>query len=257
MADKLPWFKFYAQDWLTDPRVLSLTNEQRGIYHWLLCRQWHDGDLPGDVMHIYPLLPPGSDSAAVAYVLAMFFPPDPDTTRRSNPTLASQQLELEARHAAQAAGAAHARAVRSRKLRQTKELQRSASSVASRGRSKKEEPEVEDVVDKRIPVSVLTAGRAFFSDSKTRAARVGEVQMLLEGMRGGRFTPEAVARALGDMTATGTAFTPAILKKWAERATKLLDGEAGQRAGREALAGKSSLLRQPDANTGPSEDDFE
>lgn len=95
MADKLPWFPFYASDWVTDPRVLSLSNEQRGIFHWLLCRQWMDGDLPGDVMAVYPLLPPGSDSAAVAFVLTAFFPADPDTTRRSNPRLNDIRAEQE------------------------------------------------------------------------------------------------------------------------------------------------------------------
>lgn len=113
---KLPWFKFYVQDWLTDPRVLGLTNEQRGIFHWLLCRQWLDGDLPGDLMHIYPLLPPGSDSAAVAYVISTFFPGDPDTTRRANPRLQREQEEQEAKYAAKIRGAATARAAKGRKL---------------------------------------------------------------------------------------------------------------------------------------------
>src|SRR6188768_3005491 len=95
MANKLPWFPFYALDWISDNRVLALSNEQRGVFHWLLCRQWLDGSLPFDVMHVYPLLPPGSDSAAVGFVLHSFFPPDPDTNERRNPRLVEIAREQE------------------------------------------------------------------------------------------------------------------------------------------------------------------
>lgn len=36
----LPYLKFYTADWLADPRVRSLTLEERGFYFDLLCLMW-------------------------------------------------------------------------------------------------------------------------------------------------------------------------------------------------------------------------
>lgn len=138
MANKLPWFKFYVLDFITDNRVLTLTNEQRGVFLWLLCRQWVDGDLPGDVMHIYPLLPPGSDSAAVAYVLQTFFPPDPDTTRRRNPKLAEQQEEMESVQEIREATLVKARAAKSLKTKAVSDI---SPDIKGRIRSKNQKVE--------------------------------------------------------------------------------------------------------------------
>lgn len=113
MADKLPWFKFFVQDYITDKRVLRLNNEQRGIYVWLLCRQWQDGSLPYDVHEVYPLLPPGSESPAVAYILTEFFPADPDTNARRNPKLAEQQDKMQSIQAVREANLTAARAAKS------------------------------------------------------------------------------------------------------------------------------------------------
>lgn len=115
VANKLPWFKFYVLDFITDNRVLKLTNEQRGVYLWLLCRQWNDGALPYDVHDIYPLLPPGSESAAVAYVLTTFFPPDPDTNERRNTKLAEQQEERSSAYRSRVKSAGKARKARAHK----------------------------------------------------------------------------------------------------------------------------------------------
>lgn len=47
-----PYFPFYPQDWLADPKVAQLNYEERGVYFELLCRAWtfEDGScsLPDD-----------------------------------------------------------------------------------------------------------------------------------------------------------------------------------------------------------------
>lgn len=106
MAEKLPWFPLYACDFINSPRVSKLTNEQRGIYFWLLCRQWMDGSLPFDIHEVYHLFPIGSESPAIAYVLTTFFPPDPDTNLRRNPRLEEIRLEQERLRDSRKAGAA-------------------------------------------------------------------------------------------------------------------------------------------------------
>ena len=43
MADKLlPWFKFFATDWLSDANVRLMTSRQRGWYIDLLCWAWQE-----------------------------------------------------------------------------------------------------------------------------------------------------------------------------------------------------------------------
>ena len=49
-------FQFYAQDWLTDLKVRSLTPEARGIYLDLLCYSWIEGGLPADLRLISRIL---------------------------------------------------------------------------------------------------------------------------------------------------------------------------------------------------------
>lgn len=43
MADRFPWFPFYAADWRLSRTVREMTPEQRGGYVELLCVAWHDG----------------------------------------------------------------------------------------------------------------------------------------------------------------------------------------------------------------------
>ena len=47
--DKLPWFPFYAGEFLNDPKVMAMTNEQVGIYTKLLALQWREGSIPDDM----------------------------------------------------------------------------------------------------------------------------------------------------------------------------------------------------------------
>ena len=45
MADKLPWFPFYATDWLSDPTVRTMSSRQKGWYMDLLCFAWQEHGL--------------------------------------------------------------------------------------------------------------------------------------------------------------------------------------------------------------------
>jgi len=42
MKAKLPWFKFFATDWLSDPDVRVMSSRQRGWYIDLLCLAWQE-----------------------------------------------------------------------------------------------------------------------------------------------------------------------------------------------------------------------
>ena len=50
-----PWFPLYAADFLSDPKVVVLNNEELGIYFRLLCYHWIDGSLPDDDLELATL----------------------------------------------------------------------------------------------------------------------------------------------------------------------------------------------------------
>ena len=73
MAEGLPWFPFYASDWLTAKKVRRLTWSQRGVYATLLAEQWVGGALPCDHTEVAALV--GATPDDVRAVLdACFFP---------------------------------------------------------------------------------------------------------------------------------------------------------------------------------------
>jgi len=45
---RLPWFKFFARDFLADQNVVLMTPAERGIYVTLQCSFWLAGSLPAD-----------------------------------------------------------------------------------------------------------------------------------------------------------------------------------------------------------------
>lgn len=49
---KAPAFQFYARDFLTDERVLMMPLEAQGAYVRLLCHQWLEGSIPGDLRRL-------------------------------------------------------------------------------------------------------------------------------------------------------------------------------------------------------------
>ena len=56
MPFNLPYFPFYPADFLSDMKVVLMTNEQIGCYIKLLCYQWREGFIPTDDDKIATLL---------------------------------------------------------------------------------------------------------------------------------------------------------------------------------------------------------
>jgi hypothetical protein len=46
MSAKLPWFKFFASDWIGDGHVRTMTSRQKGWYIDLMAYAWQEGGLP-------------------------------------------------------------------------------------------------------------------------------------------------------------------------------------------------------------------
>jgi hypothetical protein len=46
MANKYPWFRFYAEDWLTDMNVQTMSLIERGFYLEVLCLIWAENGIP-------------------------------------------------------------------------------------------------------------------------------------------------------------------------------------------------------------------
>lgn len=70
---ELPWFPFYAADWLTSKKRRKLTWAQRGVYADLLAEQWVGGALPSDPAEVAAMI--GASTVDVTVVLELcFFP---------------------------------------------------------------------------------------------------------------------------------------------------------------------------------------
>lgn len=54
--EKAPAFQFYPKDFLSDPRVMAMSLEQRGAYITLLCLCWTETTLPMDVESLSRML---------------------------------------------------------------------------------------------------------------------------------------------------------------------------------------------------------
>ena len=48
MKEKLPWFKFFATDWISDPAVRTMSSRQKGWYIDLLAYAWQEDGLPNN-----------------------------------------------------------------------------------------------------------------------------------------------------------------------------------------------------------------
>jgi len=69
--DKLPWFPFWAADFLLSRKVRRMTAEQRGVYISLLTEQWMDGPLPDSETELCAMS--NASPKAVLYVLERCF----------------------------------------------------------------------------------------------------------------------------------------------------------------------------------------
>jgi uncharacterized protein YdaU (DUF1376 family) len=71
---KIPYFPFYPDDWISSPKVMMMTMEQRGIYITLLAHAWNfpGGSLPDD-MSILQRFCHGARRINIQYVLDTCF----------------------------------------------------------------------------------------------------------------------------------------------------------------------------------------
>lgn len=105
MADKYPWFPFFAGEFLNDEKVLVMSYREVGIYLFLLCHQWVQGSIPADPSRAQAMLKLGSsvagddaDFAALDRVMAECFSPHPELVGRLvNPRLAEVQEKQDAK----------------------------------------------------------------------------------------------------------------------------------------------------------------
>lgn len=258
MADRLPWFPLYVSDFLDDPEVHHLSYEQIGIYFWLLCRQWQFGGVPAQPPQALRHMLPDTNSAALALVLHKFFPLDPDSDKRVNPKLAAVRAEQESSLEAKRRGglASKGNLIPGAKHRHSLGIaDGAADGIAENSLSANQSQSQKQKKDDGVPSEVLRAADPYLREPKTRDARIGTLRSLLQGMTGYPISEAALVRGLTDMAAAGTDFRPVIVRTWAERAQKLLEGEAGAQAARESLKPSSSVLGQPDANPTPWAED--
>jgi uncharacterized protein YdaU (DUF1376 family) len=64
MDNKSPAFQFYPSDFLSDEKVMLMTNQEVGCYIKLLCINWKQGSIPDDVEKLAKLC--GEDGTAMA-----------------------------------------------------------------------------------------------------------------------------------------------------------------------------------------------
>lgn len=92
---KIPYFPFYPDDWLSSPRVMTMTYEQRGLYIHLLAMAWKmDGcSIPNDPALIRRLCP-GARMTNIMSVLESCFVLTGETgaQRWQNPRAATDYL---------------------------------------------------------------------------------------------------------------------------------------------------------------------
>lgn len=53
---EMPWFPFYASDWLLSRQRKRMSREARGVYVDMLAHQWEGGDLPADPQELAVIL---------------------------------------------------------------------------------------------------------------------------------------------------------------------------------------------------------
>lgn len=102
---KWPYFKFYANDWLTSNTVLLMNNSQRGAYIVLLCRAWTEESctLPADAATLQSLAS-WTDTAEEFEPVLTCFPLTRNQKRRFNPRLFKERQEASEYRAKQSEG---------------------------------------------------------------------------------------------------------------------------------------------------------
>jgi uncharacterized protein YdaU (DUF1376 family) len=102
MAQKLAYFPFYPDDWISSPKVMMMTMEQRGIYITLLAHAWNfpGGSLPDD-MSILQRFCHGARKVNIQHVLDICFVRRSDVggdVTWTNPRLLHERSRAIAKH---------------------------------------------------------------------------------------------------------------------------------------------------------------
>lgn len=82
--ERPPWFKFDPSAFLSDAQVDAMTTLELGACLRLLCRQWIDGDLPGDLHTLGRLCRLDGSCMGDAWVTLCHFFPEVENGRRAN-----------------------------------------------------------------------------------------------------------------------------------------------------------------------------
>lgn len=89
---KRPAFQFYVMDWLSDPNVVMMSAEERGMYIQLLCYMWNTDDctLPNDEMLLLKLCQ--GNAQALGGVLKCFATCDSDASKITHKRLLKERM---------------------------------------------------------------------------------------------------------------------------------------------------------------------
>lgn len=109
---RLPWFRFWVQDFIQDEKVQRMNNEAVGLYIKLLILQWTEGSIPEDCVDLASLRlldtlshpetheggfspPYAAGQALLDEVISLCFVPHPTLKGRLiNPRLNRERLEI-------------------------------------------------------------------------------------------------------------------------------------------------------------------
>lgn len=99
MARKPPAFQFYVKDWLSDDKRVEMSLAQRGIWVDLMAYQWNNGSVPVDAAGVAKVVGCSASEIEPHWTgpLLAAFPLANGGTRRQNPRLEEQRVEVEAR----------------------------------------------------------------------------------------------------------------------------------------------------------------
>lgn len=91
MAHEFSWMPLYCDDFLTSRRVMTMTNEQVGMFLKLLIHEWKDGPLPDDADALRALC--GGNADALQSVMRCFVRTDEGWVNERLEAVRSEQIE--------------------------------------------------------------------------------------------------------------------------------------------------------------------
>jgi uncharacterized protein YdaU (DUF1376 family) len=89
MLNKSPAFQFYPGDFLSDSKVMLMSNAAVGCYTKLICHEWKDGSIPKNINDIAKLCGESETEMAMLWqsIETCFNPHPKDATKLIHPRL--------------------------------------------------------------------------------------------------------------------------------------------------------------------------